>query len=358
MDEHPDIDRILALLARRYYWSRIEEDVEACVRTCLVCQLDKVEKNKKVGLLQPLPIPKGLWQSVSMDFISNFPKINSMASVLVVVDRFFKDAKFIGRFWTTLFKILGMELKFSTTNHPQTDGQTERVNALLEDYMRHYVSQNQQNWVDLLDVAQFSYNLHKSSITGMSPFELVYRMKKYADMRRRHVEFTVGDQIWKKINSKSVHRGLIPKYDGPFEVMSNVGSLAYRLKLPGRLKIHPTFHRRKELHNPQGRWILSVGMVCKPLRATLGTSAVGMRIRLPNGAGIVRHNDGQSGRQVGRGARLWHARALAERCADGREVVRAGRTCGVLLKDAAHTSGTTVRRLDAACASNTQCAEW
>ncbi|KAL0461931.1 UNVERIFIED_CONTAM: hypothetical protein Slati_0080700 [Sesamum latifolium] len=76
------------------------------------------------------------------------------------------------------------------------------------------------------------------------------RMKKYADMGRRHVEFSVGDQvllkltpqIWKKISSKSVHRRLIPKYDGPFEVVSKVGSLAYRLKLPNRLKIHPTFH--------------------------------------------------------------------------------------------------------------------
>ncbi|KAL0405984.1 UNVERIFIED_CONTAM: hypothetical protein Slati_3912300 [Sesamum latifolium] len=76
------------------------------------------------------------------------------------------------------------------------------------------------------------------------------RMKKYADMGRRHVEFSVGDQvslkltpqIWKKICSKYVHGGLIPKYDGPFEVVRIVGLLAYRLKLPDRLKIHPTFH--------------------------------------------------------------------------------------------------------------------
>ncbi|KAL0301975.1 UNVERIFIED_CONTAM: hypothetical protein Sradi_6474300 [Sesamum radiatum] len=186
---------------------------------------------------------------------------------------------------------MSTKLKFSTTNHPQIDDKIERVNALVEDYLRHYVSATQRNWVDLLDVAQFSYNLHKSLATGMSPFELAYgrqpttpyevsvqkmsgkcpaayrlarskqelldeakdslakaqrRMKKYADMGRRHVEFSVGDQvllkIWKKISSKSVHRGLIPKYDGPLEVISKVGSLAYRLKLFDRLKIHPTFH--------------------------------------------------------------------------------------------------------------------
>ncbi|KAK4381997.1 Transposon Ty3-I Gag-Pol polyprotein [Sesamum angolense] len=168
--------------------------------------------------------------------------------------------------------------KFSTANHPQTDGQTERVNTLVEDYLRDYVSASQRNWVDLLDFAQFSSTLHKSSATGMSPFELAYRqqpttpheisvqktsgkclvanrfarskqelldeakdslakalcrMKKYADMGRRHVEFIGGDQvllkltpqIWKNISSKYVHWGQIPKYDRPFEVVSKVGSL-------------------------------------------------------------------------------------------------------------------------------------
>ena len=76
------------------------------------------------------------------------------------------------------------------------------------------------------------------------------RMKKYADKKRRLLEFNVGDkvllkltpQIWKKISSKTVHRGLIPKYDGPFEIVSKVGNVAYKLKLPERFKVHPTFH--------------------------------------------------------------------------------------------------------------------
>ena len=67
---------------------------------------------------------------------------------------------------------MGLELKFSTANHPQTDGQTERINALLEEYLRHYVTASQRNWVDLLDAAQFCYNIHKSSATGLSPSEL------------------------------------------------------------------------------------------------------------------------------------------------------------------------------------------
>ncbi|KAL0438705.1 UNVERIFIED_CONTAM: Transposon Ty3-I Gag-Pol polyprotein [Sesamum latifolium] len=260
----------------------MKEYVEVYVRACLVCQLDKVERKKEAGLLQPLPIPEGPRQSVSMDFITGFPKVNSMASILIVVDRFSKygifivapyacptetaaelffkyvttyfgvprdiisdgDTKFIGQFWTAMFNMLGTELKFSTANYPQTDGQTERVNALVEDYLRHYVTANQRNLVILLDLAQFSYNLHKSSSAGMGPFELVYgqqpmmphevpvqklgdkcpaayrfarskqellyeakdslakaqrRMKKYADKGRRHVEYSVGDQVLLKL---------------------------------------------------------------------------------------------------------------------------------------------------------------
>ena len=74
-------------------------------------------------------------------------------------------------------------------------------------------------------------------------------MKKYADKGRRPLEFNVRDevllkltpQIW-KISSKTVHHGLVLKYDGPFEIVKRVGNVAYRLKLLDRLKVHPTFH--------------------------------------------------------------------------------------------------------------------
>ncbi|CAL9127284.1 unnamed protein product, partial [Musa textilis] len=84
-----------------------------------------------------------------------------------------RDARFLGRFWTELFKLLGSKLYFSTSLHPQTDGQTERINSLLEQYLRHYVSANQRDWVKLLDIAQFSYNLQRSSASNKSPFEII-----------------------------------------------------------------------------------------------------------------------------------------------------------------------------------------
>ena len=88
----------------------------------------------------------------------------------IVSDR---DGRFTERFWTELFNLLGSNLNFSTSVHPRTDGQTERVNALLETYLQHYVSASLRDWPKLLDVAQFSYNLQKSEATSQSPFEMV-----------------------------------------------------------------------------------------------------------------------------------------------------------------------------------------
>ncbi|RVW26149.1 Transposon Ty3-I Gag-Pol polyprotein [Vitis vinifera] len=141
--------------------------IEAYVRTCLVCQQDKVEQRQPRGLLEPLPIAEHSWDSVTMDFIIGLPKSEDNDSIIVVVDRFSKYATFIAaptdctaeettRLFlkhTKLFKLMGSEFHFSTSFHPQTDGKTERVNALLELYLRHFVSANQKDWAKLLDIA-------------------------------------------------------------------------------------------------------------------------------------------------------------------------------------------------------------
>ena len=132
-----------------------------------------------------------------MGFIIGLPKLEDYGSIIVVVDRFSKYATFIAaptdciteelprllfkhvvkywglpkyiisdrdlhftrKFWIELFKLMSSEFHFSTSFHSQTDWQTERVNALLELYLRHFVSSNQKDWAKFLDVAQFSYNL-------------------------------------------------------------------------------------------------------------------------------------------------------------------------------------------------------
>ncbi|KAL4341343.1 hypothetical protein GQ457_08G022080 [Hibiscus cannabinus] len=92
---HPGIHRTTALLADQYFWPHMSRDVEAYVKTCLVCQQDKVEAGKPMGLLQPLPIPERPWESISMDFIIGLPKVDDFSSIMVVVDMFSKYATFI-----------------------------------------------------------------------------------------------------------------------------------------------------------------------------------------------------------------------------------------------------------------------
>ncbi|GJR39353.1 RNA-directed DNA polymerase, eukaryota [Tanacetum coccineum] len=250
---HPRIMRTLALVEGTYYWPRMGDDVETFMRTSLIFQQDKIEQQKSGGLLEPLPTPKGPWKSVSMDFITCLPKSEGGGSIIVVVDRFSKYGTFIAAppdvtaddTAKIFFKnvIMGTDLNFSTSFHPQTDGKTGRVNALLELYLWHYVSANQHDWAKLPDVAQFSYNMQRSEATGKSPFELVMgrqpftlnalaasyegsspaayktmkewheqvelarasldntanKMKKWADERRRRVEFEVRDQVMVKL---------------------------------------------------------------------------------------------------------------------------------------------------------------
>ncbi|KAM2418624.1 hypothetical protein ACFX1W_025288 [Malus domestica] len=327
---HPGTHRTLALVSDAYYWPQMRDDVDSYVKTCLVCQQDKVEQKQPGGLLEPLPTPSRPWECLTMDFITHLPKSDGCGSIFVVVDRFTKyatfipapvectaevaarlflkhvvkywgvprsivsdrDARFTGRFWKELFKLLGSKLDFSTAFHPQTDGQTERVNALLETYLRHYVSANQRDWAKLLDVAQFSYNLQRSESTGKSPFELAIgqqpltpntvvtgytgnspaafktakewqlahelarahlekaskKMKKWADRKRMNVEFQTGDQVFVKLNAsqhkstRGLHKSLLRKYEGPFPIIKKVGKAAYVVELPPRLKFHPVFH--------------------------------------------------------------------------------------------------------------------
>ncbi|KAL0386088.1 UNVERIFIED_CONTAM: Transposon Tf2-11 polyprotein [Sesamum radiatum] len=309
----------------------MRDDVETYVRTCLICQQDKADHQKKAGLLQPLPIPTRPWESVSMDYISGLPKVGDLGSIIVVVDRlskyatfiaapkhvttegtahlFFKhivkywglpkhivsdrDSRFTGVFWTELFKILGSKLSMSSSYHPQSDGQTERFNSMLEEYLRHFVRGTQKDWVKLLDVAQLCFNAQKSSSTNKSSFAIVTgqqpllphtldspqsvrsplvrsfsqewkqnvdiarsclekaqkRMKKYADQNRRFIEFSEGDLVMVKVPdprlSKSL-RGrdprLMQKYVGPLPITKRIGTVAYRIELPSWWKIHNVFH--------------------------------------------------------------------------------------------------------------------
>jgi hypothetical protein len=188
------------------------KDVKIFIKSYLQCQQNKVGQKKPAGLLQLL-IPNEPWESINMDFIMALPQNHGQFdAILVIVDRLSKQAHFVStyskvdaprvatlfykevyhlyrlpqsiisdrdirftsHFWQSLFQIVGIKFNMSTGFHPQTDGQTEHVNRVLEELIRAYVAINQTNWVDCLPTAEFTYNYAVHSSTQKTPFEVVY----------------------------------------------------------------------------------------------------------------------------------------------------------------------------------------
>ncbi|MBW0579378.1 hypothetical protein O181_119093 [Austropuccinia psidii MF-1] len=146
---HPSQEKTLKLIKRDFYWADMNQFIKDSVSSCQQCSRNKNIHHKKFGLLEPHSIPPGPWNSLSMDFITQLPLSNNFDSILVVVDRFSKMAIFIPAYGSItaldlaqisishVFSKHGLsQLKLSrdlsTAFHPETDGQTERVNCILE----------------------------------------------------------------------------------------------------------------------------------------------------------------------------------------------------------------------------------
>lgn len=200
-------------LERTFTWPLLSTEVRAYCRSCEICQRDKSTNLSPAGFLAPLPIPPRPWVDVSMDFMVDLPRTESGHNALLVVccrltkmvhliktttqvtapevaQLFFdnivrlhgipvtivsdRDTKFTSNFWRTLWSHLGTKLLFSTAYHPQTDGQTERANRTIQEYLRHYVGEKQTEWDQFLTAAEFTYNNTVHSSTKYTPFQLVY----------------------------------------------------------------------------------------------------------------------------------------------------------------------------------------
>ncbi|GJY04123.1 putative reverse transcriptase domain-containing protein [Tanacetum coccineum] len=209
--------------------------------------------------------------------------------VSIISDR---DPRFASRFWSSLQKSLGTNLDMSTAYHPETDGQSERTIQTLEDMLRACVIDFGSGWDKHLPLAEFSYNNSYHASIKAAPFEALYgrkcrspvcwsevgdaqltgpemirettemivqiknrllaarsRQKSYADVRRKPLEFEVGDKVmlkvspWKGVVRFGKRGKLSPRYIGPFKILSRVGPVAYKLELPRELQgIHNTFH--------------------------------------------------------------------------------------------------------------------
>ncbi|XP_024172170.1 uncharacterized protein LOC112178219 [Rosa chinensis] len=180
-----------------------------------------------------------------------------------------KDYDFTLEYHPGKANLLGSELNIYSSYHPQTDGQTERFNGMLEEYLRHFVHANQQNWAQLLDVAQFCFNSKKSSSTNKSAFEIVtgqqpllpytvqevYKganprafnftkeWKTNAEIAQAYLEKAAGRmKKWPDEGRKPRDKRLFRKYEGPLPIIFKVGKCSYKVDIPAWMRVHPVFH--------------------------------------------------------------------------------------------------------------------
>ena len=318
--------KTLELVSRNYWWPQMSRYIGQYAKTCDLCLRTKVQRHRPIGELHPLPIPENRWDVISVDFIGELPDSHGQDAIMNVVDSVGKRAhfiptnttitalgaarlflqnvwklhglprsivsdrgpQFVAEFTRELYRLLGITLSATTAYHPQADGQTERVNQELEQYLRIFVNERQDDWDELLPMAEFQYNNHIHSSTQQTPFfldsgrhprmgfepsppsrletvnEFTDRMQsaltearsalakaqddmtRYYNRRREPApEYTPGDKVYldgSDIQTSRPSKKLAHRFLGPYVVERRVGLYAYRLRLPRSMsRLHPVF---------------------------------------------------------------------------------------------------------------------
>src|ERR1700761_4918414 len=218
-------NKTLAKVRQEYMWPGLRSFVVDYVASCVTCK-------RPYGFIRQLPIPDRPWDSISMDLIEHLPPSLGFTAILVIVDRLSKQgifipttdeinaselanlfvlhvfskhgvpshvtsdrgSEFVSHFFHSLGEALNMKLHFTAGWHPSADGQTERVNQTLEQYIRMYCSYQQDDWHLLLPLAEFAYNNAPNASTGLSPF---YANKGYHPSISVHPERDVASSYAK-----------------------------------------------------------------------------------------------------------------------------------------------------------------
>ncbi|GJW72481.1 putative reverse transcriptase domain-containing protein [Tanacetum coccineum] len=301
---YPGSDKMYQDLKKLYWWPNMKVEIATYVSKCLTCAKVKIEYQKLSGLLVQRAIPKWKWENITMDFVTKLSRTAAGQDTIwevvskhgvpvsIISDR---DGKFTSHFWKSLHKALGTRLDMSTAYHLETDGQNERTIQMLEDMLRTCVLDFGKGWDKHLSLVEFSFNNIYHTSIKTAPFEALYgrkcrspicwaevgdsqltgpeiihetterivqikshiqaardRQKSYADVRRKPLEFQVGDKVmlkvspWKGVIRFGKRGKLNPRYIGPFKIIAKVGTVAYRLELPEKLsRVHSTFHVSK-----------------------------------------------------------------------------------------------------------------
>ena len=325
------------------YWQGVYEDVRDYVSSCVSCGQNKASNRTASDVLHPLPIPTRRWETISMDFVGPLPKTSKGYDfLLTVVDKFSKmvhlipctqkvtasevaqlvydgvvrlhgfperilsdrDSRFTSRFWQALWKLTGTRLAMSTSYHPQTDGQTENVNRVVQDILRAYVSDDRRDWDRYLTATEIAINSSRHASTGYTPYFLNHNQEvrlpyglalrektattlvpaaakamgemqandetarsrmakaqaaqeKAANRHRREAQvYVVGEQVMMNTSHLSGYQyKLACRFIGPFRVLE-VGTGTVRLELPADMKVHDRVNVEKvKRYRPSvGEW--------------------------------------------------------------------------------------------------------
>ena len=327
---HPGRWKTTELVTRNYWWPGVARYIASYIQGCDRCNRTKTYPAAPLGKLMPNRVPDRRWQIITTDFIVGLPPSRGYDAIWVVVDRLSKrmhaipttaevDAlglarlyrdhvwkhhgipeeiisdrgpQFASTFTKELNRLLGIRTSLSTAYHPQTDGQTERVNQEIEQYLRLFVNERQDDWYEWLALAEFTYNNRIHSATHHTPFELdmgqhphigteprretrveavdeyIKRMKaateeaksalrkaaedmaRFYDTHQREAPtYKAGDKVWldaTNITTTRPTKKFDDKWFGPFTIDKVISRNAYRLKLtPNFRRLHPVFHVSK-----------------------------------------------------------------------------------------------------------------
>ncbi|GJS02253.1 putative reverse transcriptase domain-containing protein [Tanacetum coccineum] len=297
---HMGSDKMYQDMKKLYWWPNMKADIATYVSKCLTCAKVKAEHQRPSGLLVQPKIPKWKWDNITMDFVTKLPKTSQgYDTIWVIVDRLTKsaiftpmretdpldklarmylkevvtrhgipvsiicdrDPRFASNFWRSLQNALGTNLDMSTAYHPQIDGQSERTIQTLEDMLRACAIDFGKDWcrspvcwtevgeAQILGPELIQETTEKIIQIKQRMQAARDRQKSYADLKRKPMEFQVGDKVmlkvspWKGVVRFGKRGKLNPRYVGPFKVLEKVGEVAYKLELPEELsRVHNTFY--------------------------------------------------------------------------------------------------------------------